>query len=79
MARGGHRGIHPGANVGVDLVCWLALLATTILLGISGATRPGGESFWFSPYGYYYMDSLGLYWGAVAKGSAMLVLSGFLM
>jgi len=26
----GHRGIHPGANVGIDLAIWLVLMACTM-------------------------------------------------
>ena len=32
MVRRGHRGIHPGANVALDLLIWLGFLAAVILL-----------------------------------------------
>ncbi|KAK0389634.1 hypothetical protein NLU13_3209 [Sarocladium strictum] len=31
LARGGHRGIHPGACVGVDLILWLGFCASSFL------------------------------------------------
>ncbi|KAK3349660.1 hypothetical protein B0T25DRAFT_247531 [Lasiosphaeria hispida] len=36
LARDGHRGIHPGANVGMDLVIWLAFAVTEFFLFLSG-------------------------------------------
>ncbi|KAM7208412.1 hypothetical protein V8F20_001390, partial [Naviculisporaceae sp. PSN 640] len=34
--RAGHRGIHPGACVAVDLLLWLAFIAATAMLSILG-------------------------------------------
>ncbi|KAK4246308.1 hypothetical protein C7999DRAFT_42231 [Corynascus novoguineensis] len=39
VVRGGHRGIHPGANVGVDLLLWLGFLVGTVLLWIVSSHR----------------------------------------
>ncbi|KAH6842413.1 hypothetical protein B0I37DRAFT_381868 [Chaetomium sp. MPI-CAGE-AT-0009] len=36
IARAGHRGIHPGANVALDLLLWLGLVAGTVLLWLTG-------------------------------------------
>lgn len=36
LTRGGHRGIHPGANVGLDLIIWLGLTATCVVLSLVG-------------------------------------------
>ncbi|KAK4133956.1 hypothetical protein BT67DRAFT_422656 [Trichocladium antarcticum] len=36
LVRRGHRGIHPGANVALDLLLWLAFVAGTVLLGLFG-------------------------------------------
>ena len=48
VKRGGHRGIHPGANVGVDLIIWLGLTASTTIFGLFGPVyNPGYE------FGYY--------------------------
>lgn len=38
LARGGHRGIHPGACVAVDLLLWLALAPGTVILFLFGIT-----------------------------------------
>ena len=37
LARGGHRGIHPGANVALDLLIWLGFLGVVIVLELVGA------------------------------------------
>ncbi|KAL2198272.1 hypothetical protein P885DRAFT_76978 [Corynascus similis CBS 632.67] len=39
VVRAGHRGIHPGANVGVDLLLWLGFLVGTVLLWIVSSHR----------------------------------------
>ncbi len=42
LVRGGHRGIHPGAIVGVDLVIWLGWIVVLFFLGDWGyVTDPG--------------------------------------
>lgn len=51
--RAGHRGIHPGANVGLDLILWLAFAATTVINGLVG--------FGGSDYYDYYTDETGLF------------------
>jgi len=47
VTRGGHRGIHPGANVGLDLILWLGLTGmcvTLALLGVGESLASGDES-----------------------------------
>ncbi|KAK1753922.1 hypothetical protein QBC47DRAFT_414843 [Echria macrotheca] len=34
VRRAGHRGIHPGACVALDLIIWLAMLALTVVFGL---------------------------------------------
>lgn len=51
LVRGGHRGIHPGACVGVDLILWLGLIASTTILGLLGL---GSARFFFYYNSYYY-------------------------
>lgn len=41
LVRGGHRGIHPGACVGVDLILWMGFCTTSLLYLLFG-------------YGWYY-------------------------
>lgn len=49
--RGGHRGIHPGACVGLDLFIWLGWVITILMFALLGYLT---ESYdW---YDYYYYD-----------------------
>ncbi|KAH8887884.1 hypothetical protein GQ53DRAFT_843985 [Thozetella sp. PMI_491] len=79
LARGGHRGIHPGANVGLDLIIWLALTATLSLLGIIGIAQSTYDLFDYiyssSRYSYLYSDLLS---SAAGKGQAILGLGSLL-
>jgi hypothetical protein len=51
ITRAGRRGIHPGANVALDLVLWLGLIVGTVLLWLLGVATP-------VTFGYYnYADS----------------------
>jgi hypothetical protein len=53
LARGGRRGIHPGANVALDLLLWLGLVAGTILLwlfGIATALTVSSSSYWLDDF-----------------------------
>jgi hypothetical protein len=61
-ARRSHRGIHPGANVALDLLIWLGAAASVALLGIflsMAATnyRPRGSYSYYDSYNYYYYPS----------------------
>ena len=54
--RGGHRGIHPGACVGLDLIIWLVFLVMVIIYALVGVLfRPYGSSYDY--YGYNYGDT----------------------
>jgi len=46
LARRGHRGIHPGAIVAIDLLLWLGFIAATVLYGVF--------HFFFDTYSYSY-------------------------
>jgi hypothetical protein len=53
LVRGGRRGIHPGANVALDLLLWLGLVAGTVLLwlfGISTALTVSSSSYWLDDF-----------------------------
>ncbi|KAK3395074.1 hypothetical protein B0H63DRAFT_462628 [Podospora didyma] len=64
LARGGHRGIHPGACVGMDLIIWLGLIASDTLLGFLGLSTDlnnilrcrssYSSSYYYDSYSYYY-------------------------
>jgi len=56
LARGGRRGIHPGANVALDLIIWLALTVIIIILWLMGLTSYLYDLADYS-YGYYGYDS----------------------
>ncbi len=54
--RGGRRGIHPGANVALDLLLWMGLAAGTVvlwLLGIAAVVGSATAGYWDS-YTYKY-------------------------
>jgi hypothetical protein len=54
LTRGGHRGIHPGANVGLDLILWLALAGADVALWLIGvASSIVGAATSYSSYGDY--------------------------
>ncbi|KAH7170653.1 hypothetical protein EDB81DRAFT_174700 [Dactylonectria macrodidyma] len=50
-ARRGHRGIHPGAIVGVDLILWLGYIVAVVFFGIIWGAN--GDYY----YSYYYSSS----------------------
>ncbi|KAM7194180.1 hypothetical protein V8F20_008100, partial [Naviculisporaceae sp. PSN 640] len=82
LARGGHRGIHPGACVGVDLILWLGLIACTVILGLIGVGTNGFlyyySSSYYDSYDFYDYD-MGLYSDMITKGRAMLGLASCLI
>jgi hypothetical protein len=57
LARGGHRGIHPGANVALDLILWLAAvpcITIPAIYGIATNTELGrGVRTYYSSSRYY--------------------------
>lgn len=71
LARDGRRGIHPGANVALDLLLWLGFVAGSVVLGITGITVI---------YSYSYLDYL--YYdgptGGTGLGQALLGLAATL-
>ncbi|KAK5662273.1 hypothetical protein OQA88_8179 [Cercophora sp. LCS_1] len=73
VTRGGHRGIHPGANVALDLLLWLALVCVCVALWFLGlASSAIGSYSYFSSYDDLYNDA---YYSAreiAGKGQAML-------
>jgi hypothetical protein len=57
-ARGGHRGIHPGACVGVDLIIWLGF--------VGSATGVALALYWiFSPYLAYQYPLIAFVFGII--------------
>jgi hypothetical protein len=48
LARRGHRGIHPGAVVALDLILWLGFIATTVLYALFHL----GDVFLYDTYWY---------------------------
>ncbi|KAK4191032.1 hypothetical protein QBC35DRAFT_448649 [Podospora australis] len=54
--RGGHRGIHPGAIVAVDLIIWLGLAFIDVVLGVSSMLS---GYYYYSDYYSGYYDSRG--------------------
>ena len=57
LTRGGRRGIHPGACVGVDLVLWLGFLTASLMYLFFG------YSWFFSHYEYFYGSAASTYVG----------------
>jgi len=53
LARGGRRGIHPGACVGVDLILWLGLTACTTMIALFGIASAHILGYYSYSYGYY--------------------------
>ena len=47
LTRGGHRGIHPGANVALDLILWLGLTGVCVALALinRGASVVSGSYY----------------------------------
>lgn len=80
LVRGGHRGIHPGACVGVDLILWLALIACTTVVGLLGIGS-AWSYYYHSSYYYDYYDldyDSALIGDLITKGRAVLGLAGCL-
>ncbi|KAK3902203.1 hypothetical protein C8A05DRAFT_34110 [Staphylotrichum tortipilum] len=79
LARGGRRGIHPGANVALDLLLWLGLVAGTIVLWLVGLASDiaGYDSYsYISGSSRYYTS---YYNGSIAgRGQAILGLAATL-
>ena len=55
MARRGHRGIHPGAVVAIDLLLWLGYVAGITLFGVMALYDLSGS---YSSSYYYDFDEL---------------------
>ncbi|KAF2737850.1 hypothetical protein EJ04DRAFT_510037 [Polyplosphaeria fusca] len=64
-----HAPVHPGVAVGVDLIIWLAFIATALftLVGVLSVMRwgEGGTIGSYSAYGYYFQENNGTWvWNA---------------
>lgn len=82
LARGGHRGIHPGACVGVDLLLWLGLTACTVMIALFGIASASILSSYYgsyssSYYDYYDFDGYNMS-ELIGKGRAIVGLSAAL-
>ncbi|KAH8900352.1 hypothetical protein GQ53DRAFT_835421 [Thozetella sp. PMI_491] len=78
IARGGHRGIHPGANVALDLLLWLTLGGTTVTTGVLGITAEHDNTFFDSDIprkGSSYYSQLD---AAVSNGLGILTIGAIL-
>ncbi|KAH6617423.1 hypothetical protein F5144DRAFT_499053 [Chaetomium tenue] len=78
LARGGRRGIHPGANVGLDLVLWLGLVVGTIFLwlfGVASELYVGSSSYY---YGDDYDTAVEVIGKVAALGQALIGLGATL-
>ena len=76
LVRGGHRGIHPGANVALDLLIWLGFLMATLLLGlgVAGFSLLAGYA---SSYNYYSDYSYGGYnYSSVSRAAGSILSMG---
>ncbi|GAB1317075.1 hypothetical protein MFIFM68171_07285 [Madurella fahalii] len=80
FARRGHRGIHPGACVAVDLLLWLALAPGTAILFLWGiATSLVADMAYYDDLSYTYDDDLvAMLEGVQARGQALVGLGAAL-
>ncbi|CAM1506543.1 Fc.00g061840.m01.CDS01 [Cosmosporella sp. VM-42] len=73
--RGGHRGIHPGACVGLDLIIWLGFAIISILFGLFGyASYWYHEAYRYDYYGNDYSSSLTLNRADIAFGAVLTLI-----
>ncbi|KAK4110132.1 hypothetical protein N656DRAFT_770511 [Canariomyces notabilis] len=87
-ARGGHRGIHPGACVAVDLLLWLALVGGTAGLTLLGLLTTVADAVvdsyqsgsYYSDYDddYYYGETYDILDDIQVKGQALVGLGAVL-
>ncbi|EAQ84530.1 predicted protein [Chaetomium globosum CBS 148.51] len=78
LVRGGRRGIHPGANVGFDLLLWLGLVVGTIfmwLFGVDSELNVGSSSY---NYGDNYDSALAVILKVAGLGQALIGLGATL-
>jgi hypothetical protein len=68
FARGGNRGIHPGAIVAIDLLAWLGWIIAAFFLGASGVTNRG--YWWIDDYSGYDTDRYGYRYGSYDPSKA---------
>ncbi len=78
LARAGHRGIHPGANVAVDLLLWLAFTSLLTLAGLLGIAEGAGGSIFDYHSSRYYSTYADLLSAVTLKGQAILGLGALL-
>ena len=86
FARGGHRGIHPGACVAVDLLLWLTFIGSTVALwflgiatAIASGTLDGLANYNRDPYEWSDNSVSDTMDGLVAKGQALVGLGATLV
>ncbi|KAH7162764.1 hypothetical protein B0J13DRAFT_536913 [Dactylonectria estremocensis] len=65
--RRGHRGIHPGAVVGVDLILWLGYIVAVVLFGIIWGVN---DDYYYS----YYYSSVTNYRALIGFGAVEIIL-----
>ncbi|KAL1841529.1 hypothetical protein VTJ49DRAFT_6958 [Mycothermus thermophilus] len=76
LVRGGHRGIHPGANVALDLLIWLGIVPAITLPYIANPMYPGWGTY--DSYRARYYSNYTYNPAADGIGMAALVLMGFI-
>jgi hypothetical protein len=69
LARGGHRGIHPGAIVAIDLLAWLGWFGVDFFLGVAGVATRGYT--WIRYYSGYSNESYGYRHGSYDPSKAL--------
>jgi len=72
VVRAGHRGIHPGANVALDLLLWLGLVAGTVVLWLLGVATMIVGGVVDSGYDWNWDDSSSGYGYSASAVSASL-------
>ncbi|KAK4148484.1 hypothetical protein C8A00DRAFT_19694 [Chaetomidium leptoderma] len=80
IVRGGRRGIHPGANVALDLLLWLGLAGGTVALWLLGiATILVRDSFYgYGDFNRNYKRAYYDYGSVAAMGQALVGLAATL-
>lgn len=77
FARGGHRGIHPGAVVAIDLILWLGFIVSTVFYALYFLS----DVYLYNDYDYDYGYGYGYGYGSGSDemfiiSRALIALSG---